>query len=163
MATTYEPIATTTLGSSTTSITFSSITGTYTDLKLVFSGSGSGGNLTLTFNGTGGTSYSSTMLAGYGAAYSSRTSNAAFIYSMETELNSSIPKLTEIDILSYAGSTNKTFLIASSEEFSTDGAVIRRVGMFRSTAAINSITLQVGGGNTIATGATASIYGILKA
>ena len=37
MATTYEPIATTTLGSAAASITFSSIAGTYTDLRLVLS------------------------------------------------------------------------------------------------------------------------------
>jgi len=37
MPTTYEPIATTTLGSATASITFSTISGAYTDLVLVAS------------------------------------------------------------------------------------------------------------------------------
>ena len=35
-AATYEPIATTTLGSAASTITFSSISGSYTDLILVF-------------------------------------------------------------------------------------------------------------------------------
>jgi hypothetical protein len=35
MASTYEPIATTTLGTATASVTFSSISGAYTDLVLV--------------------------------------------------------------------------------------------------------------------------------
>ena len=162
MPTTYEPIATQTLGSAASSITFSSISGTYTDLRLVFSGTGSGGTLLLTFNATGGSSYSSTMLAGYGAAYSSRTSNAAFLYALETELSSTIPKISQIDIFSYSGSTNKTCLIASSENFNTDGAVIRRVGLFRSTGAITSIKLEVSG-FTINEGSTATLYGIKNA
>jgi hypothetical protein len=40
MAITYEPIATTTLGSAAASVTFSSISGSYTDLVLVVTGIG---------------------------------------------------------------------------------------------------------------------------
>ena len=40
MAITYEPIATNTLGSAAASVTFSSISGTYTDLVVVVSGNG---------------------------------------------------------------------------------------------------------------------------
>jgi hypothetical protein len=47
MAKTYEPIATTTLSSAQSSVTFSSISGSYTDLVLVSNVSGSGGNANL--------------------------------------------------------------------------------------------------------------------
>jgi hypothetical protein len=51
---TYTPLATVTLGSSASSVTFSSIPGTYRDLILIFDGTGSGttGNLRMTFNGS---------------------------------------------------------------------------------------------------------------
>ena len=64
MATTYTPIATTTLGSGQTSVTFSSISGTYTDLILIASASNTGGatNIRLQFNGDTATNYSSTRI-----------------------------------------------------------------------------------------------------
>ncbi len=60
MPATYEPLATTTLGSAASSVTFSSISGSYTDLVVVFSGTAGGGNsnLILTFNSDTGSNYS---------------------------------------------------------------------------------------------------------
>ena len=57
MPATYEPIATTTLGSAAASITFSSIAGTYTDLRLVMVGTTSASDWAFVrFNGTDGSS-----------------------------------------------------------------------------------------------------------
>ena len=84
MTATYEKIATTTLGSNTTSITFSSITQTYTDLVIII------GNAKTTVNTDGpilgfnadtgaGTNYSWTFMQGNGStAYSSKASNLTY-------------------------------------------------------------------------------------
>ena len=73
MPATYEPIATTTLGSAASSITFSSIAGTYTDLRVVFTpqGATAGVSAYLEFNGISTTTYSETYLQGNGTTASS--------------------------------------------------------------------------------------------
>jgi hypothetical protein len=62
MTATYEKIATTTLGSTTATVTFSSISGAYTDLVLVerLVKSITGGSLQVRFNSDTGTNYSAT-------------------------------------------------------------------------------------------------------
>jgi hypothetical protein len=83
MPATYEPIATTTLGSAATTITLSSIPSTYTDLRLVtvLSNNGAGGDsLYITCNGDalGATSlYSETRLRGDGSTATSARSSSA--------------------------------------------------------------------------------------
>ncbi len=66
MANTYEPIATTTLTSASSSVVFSSIPQTYTDLVVVFVGKNTTANVAMTgefdLNGDGGNNYSSTQL-----------------------------------------------------------------------------------------------------
>ena len=73
MPATYEPIQTTTLGSAAASYTFSSIPSTYTDLKLVITGTSVGAyaDIDLRFNSDTATNYSWTALAGNGTAASS--------------------------------------------------------------------------------------------
>jgi hypothetical protein len=69
MAATYEPIETQTLGSAAASVTFSSITGSYTDLILVSSISTTHTattSLVIQLNGDTATNYSNTRLLGDG-------------------------------------------------------------------------------------------------
>lgn len=167
MPATYEPIATTTLSSSAASITFDSIPNTYTDLRLVWTGTENtgGDNLALTFNGTTGssTAYSDTLLGGDGAsAFSSRNTSTSTITATAQGLDTTKPFFITIDLFSYAGSTNKTCLITSSEDLNGSGYVVRRVGLYRSTSAISQIKLAVGT-YTMKVGTTATLYGILKA
>jgi hypothetical protein len=69
MAATYEPIATYTVPSNTTSYTFSSIPGTYTDLVISMSVASSSSNtLFIRFNGDSSALYSATRLSGSGTA-----------------------------------------------------------------------------------------------
>jgi len=79
MPATYEPIATTTLGSAAATITFSTIAATYTDLRLtlVFTTSVGGANVFFRFNGDTGTNYSYTSLEGSGSAASSSRNTGA--------------------------------------------------------------------------------------
>ena len=167
MPATFEPIATTTLGSAAASITFSSISSAYTDLRLVIVATmDSGGTMpTLQFNNDTAANYSTTSLYGTGAsAGSCRTTNYNYfeLGGESTGGSTTIPMLLTIDIFSYAGSTNKTILGSESNDLNGSGEVTRRVGLWRSTSAITSIKIPTSSGNLKA-GTTATLYGILKA
>jgi hypothetical protein len=165
MPATYEPIATTTLGSAAATITFSSIPSTYTDLRLVLVASSvSGSNfVTITFNGTGGTAYSQTSVYGLGtSAITDQTTSQAYINLAVSGLSTTIPTMYTLDVFSYTGSTFKTSLFNSNEDKNGSGAVTAGVGLWRNTAAINTLGISKPTGNyTI--GTTATLYGILKA
>jgi hypothetical protein len=165
MATTYEKIATTTLGSASATITFSSISSAYTDLRLVITAlQGSGNNIALRFNSDSGTNYSRTRLIGNGtSATSTRATDDTEIDLNREALSSTNPSLYEVDIFSYAGSTYKTLLATSNEDRNGSGSVVRAVGLWRDTTAINSITITSLSADTMGAGTSATLYGILKA
>ena len=62
----------------------------------------------------------------------------------------------------YAGSTYKTMLTMDSNDLNGSGSVETTVGLWRSTAAINTITLSANA-DTFAAGTTATLYGIKAA
>ena len=166
MAITYEPIATTTLGSSTASVTFSSISGTYTDLVLIFNGGITTADyaIRIRFNGDSGSNYSRTAISGYGTgAGSDRASNV-------TGLNvfmgfSGIPANT-LDtsgiahIQNYSNSTTYKTVISRSGNAARSAEA--QVGLWRSTSAITSIVIDTGSGN-LYSGSTFTLYGIKAA
>ena len=169
MPSTYEPIATTTLGSAAATITFSSIPATYTDLRVVWIGRSTANtpDLRLRFNSDTGTNYSNTILRGTGAAAeSSRQTNvSSFILEAgsRTATNPTTPTLREVDVFSYAGSTNKTALAKTSGDLnSVDGNVVVAVGLWRNTAAITSLEFSLTS-DSFAIGTTATLYGIKSA
>jgi hypothetical protein len=156
-------IATTTLGSAASSIVFTSIPATYTDLRIVFVGTAtSATGLRAQFNSDTGTNYSRTSLLGDGSAvYSQRGTNIAFIsLGINDNLSTTIPTLRTMDIFSYAGSTNKTVFTNESTDSNGGGAATIAVQMWRNTGAITSVSLNVSG-TTMAAGTTATLYGIL--
>lgn len=165
MPATYEPIATTTLGSATKSITFSSIPATYTDLRVVLVGTiqTAADFYEVTFNGTT-SGYSWTHLSGDGSADASGriTSNTKWVPNLPLAGSTTIPMLSTVDIFSYAGSTFKTGLMETSADLNGSGRVIRSVGLWQNTAAITSIKLEVQSYNWN-TGTTATLYGIKNA
>jgi hypothetical protein len=166
MPATYEPIATTTLSSAAATITFSSIAASWTDLRLTWVGTSSVNlvSLRLRFNADTGTNYSNTGLSGDGSAASSyRNTNSTRIdLPPSGGVSSTIPTFTTVDVFSYAGSTNKTVLTTGSDDRNGSGYATREVALWRSTSAINEITLSLSSGN-FATGTTATLYGIKAA
>ena len=72
------------------------------------------------------------------------------------------PHFLLVDVFSYAGSTNKTCLMEISHDRNGSGYVERAVGLWRSTAAITSVTITLNTGN-MAIGTTATLYGIKNA
>ena len=166
MPATYEPIATTTLGSSASSIDFTSIPSTYTDLRIIVNGKPTSGSfMWMRYNSDSSTTYSVTSLSGDGSAAASfRTTSAAQLtckgYSSD---DTSQPTLYEIDIFSYTSSTFKTHLCSTSADYNGSGNVQRFVGLYRSTSAITSVNLLRSASDTFAAGTTATLYGIKNA
>jgi hypothetical protein len=166
MATTYDKIATTTLGGAAANIDFTSIGSGYTDLKIILSGTNVSGNqdIIYQFNNDTSTNYSWTYLQGTGSAAGSgqATSIANIQLNAGAGISATIPYFAEIDIFSYAGGTFKTTLHSLSNDQNGSGAVQRFVGLWRSTSAITSVKIS-GSGSNLNTGTTATLYGILKA
>ena len=165
MATTYDSIATTTLGSAAASITFSSIAATYTDLRVVLVGTATtgGSSLMARYNSDATITYSWTELLGNGSAASSGSgSNNRLYVSENATLDTTIPHMYTLDIFSYAGSIYKTSLSTAQADNNGSGNIERAVGLWRNTAAINTILLY-SGSDTFKTGTTATLYGIKAA
>jgi len=169
MASTYEPIATTTLGSATAAITFSSIPSTYTDLKIIIvaTASVSGSALQFIFNNDSASNYSVTLINGNGVnassnKYSNQSTGYGLVASSSTGLSTSVPSFLSIDIFSYAGSTFKTALVAGNADKNGSGNVEYDVNLWRSTSAINRIDLSAQSAN-LSAGTTATLYGIKAA
>lgn len=163
MAKTYNPISTQTLGSAAASVTFSSIPATYTDLVLVCqSGEDTSDYLAVQFNSDTATNYSYTSLNGDGStATSVRASTQSrgllswYTYTPANTLNSA----SIAHIMNYANTTtNKTYL----SRFSSGNGAELIAGLWRSTAAINTIKLFPLTGS-FRIGSTFTLYGILAA
>lgn len=160
---TYTPIATTTLGSAQASYTFSSISGSYTDLVLVCSMAlNAASNPTIQFNSDTASNYSDTWVGGSGsvAASGRQTSvSAGLVAGIGTGYSPVI-----INIMNYSNTTTyKTYLSRGSATDQSGQNVSAWAGLWRSTAAINSITILPGGASTISAGSTFTIYGVLNA
>ena len=153
---TYTPIATTTLGSSVVSYTFSSVPSTYTDLVMVFNGT-AGNNLSLQFNGDTANNYSATRLRGDGtSATSSRWTNIGSMYgSYSAGIQTSIWQ-----IQNYANST--TYKTGLNRGGGASDQVEAYVGLWRSTSAITSVTV-IAPSSTMSAGATLTLYGLASA
>jgi hypothetical protein len=162
MPITYEPIATTTVSSASATVTLSSISGSYTDLILIVQGtlsSGGTGSINIRVNGDTGSNYSATQLDGNGssaASYreTSQTSANLGILSGASECNSIF------HFQNYANNTTYKTMLARGNNGA--GYVRAAVGLWRSTAAINSISI-FNPATTYAVGTTLSLYGIKAA
>ena len=162
MPSTYEPIATTTLGSAASSYTFSSISGTYTDLFLVVNGSAAstGFDVWIRLNSDSGSNYSSTNIYGTGsAAQSQRESNVTFLrIDRQGTWRSGNTSMIRANIMNYSNSTTYKTVISRSDAPADVAEAI--VGLWRSTAAITSIQVGNDAGANFSVGTTFTLYGI---
>jgi hypothetical protein len=164
MPTTYEPIATTTLGTAAVDITLSSIPASWTDLRLVFicPATASSAGVRVRLNSDSGTNYSFTQLFGNGAsATSARSTSVSYLYLIDT--NTSQPVFGSMDVFSYAGSTFKTALLERSMDRNGAGTVGRNVGLWQSTSAVTSVYIYNDSAINFPIGTTATLYGIKNA
>jgi hypothetical protein len=165
MPTTYEPISTTTFTGSTTTVTFSSIPNTYTDLRVIFAGGvpASDNAAYVRFNGDNGTNYNWYNLIGTGAAISSSIGGPS-----ESLINAgtivSNRSLITLDIFSYANTSKyKVALITGSADKNGSGTVERKSALWLSNSAITSITFYTSGSVNFTNGSCITLYGIKAA
>ena len=161
---TYEKIATTTLGSTASDITFSSISGTYTDVILLLSHSSSSttGLVYLELNSdSANNEYSNTrMIADSGGASSDRSNgannvNQRFISWARTERATTL-----VNFNNYSNTTTtKQLLIRNSN---ASGQVSLAAVLWRNNSAITQIKI-INQSTTFAVGTMATLYGIKAA
>lgn len=161
---TYTQIASTTLGSAASSVTFSSIAGTYTDLVVVMnSGATALSDFKLNFNSDTATNYSNTFLWGSVSPDigSARVSNGTYMLGCYyANLGTTIQTTQIINIMNYSNATTyKTALIRGAKAGTSTDAI---VGLWRSTAAITRIDIA-SVGSTFLAGSTFNLYGITAA
>lgn len=160
---TYTPLATTTLTGTAASVTFSSISGAYTDLVLISTfGETTGLDFYLRFNGDTGGNYSTTRMGGNGStADGTRTTNDTGIQP-RTPANppATITTMYNTNIMNYANTT--TYKTAIAKYNFVSAWTEMDVGMWRNTAAITSITLATVS-STWVIGSTFTLYGIAAA
>ena len=163
---TYTPIATTSTSGSASSYTFSSSPSTYTDLMLVVNGTNSSGStedLMCRYNGDTGSNYSRTYLEATGSAVASgRTANAVYAI-IGGYIGSGKDFVSIFQFLNYSNTTTyKTSLSRANIAAGTYG-LYTTVGLWRSTAAINSVQVFWPSAGTFGNGTTLTLYGIAAA
>jgi|688.fasta_scaffold121372_4 hypothetical protein len=166
MPITYEPIATTTLGSAAANFTFSSISQNYTDLIAVIVGnsvnSGLIGSAIRVGNGSvdTGSNYSMTELYGDGSSAQSYRETSQTRWNLTLMTNGTTTGVNIIQIMNYSNTT--TYKTSLTRANVTSTALRAVVGLWRSTSAINIIEIAPNAGNWAA-GTSATLYGIKAA
>jgi len=172
MPSTYEKVATNTLGSSSTTVTFSSISGSYTDLVCIANVQVNlGGGPVITFNSDTGSNYSITRLYADGTSVASNRSSSATNLDLGTGGQASItanqysPYI--FHFMNYSNATTyKTSLLRLSSAgggFSGAAEIDQCVGLWRNTNAITTITLTCSNSRNFQTGSSFTLYGIKAA
>lgn len=162
LPTSYESIATTTVGSGgSTSVTFSSIPSTYTHLqiRLMNLSATEANGILIRFNSDSGTNYAEHDLRGSGTAVN------AYAYTSQTGAqlgmfgSSTAPGVAIGDILDYTNTNKyKTLRTLYGYDKNGGGYIFLSSGLWMSTNAITSITLS---GGTFNQYSHFALYGIL--
>jgi len=167
MPSTYEKIATNTLANATTAtVTFSSISGTYTDLVAVINTGGTTSTLSslqMRFNSDSGSNYSTTVLYGTGSAaasgnYASQTK--MLIGNIVNALPQNVNSNCVVQVQNYSNATTYKTSLARFNDSSRD--VNTTVSLWRNTAAITAVEFFTPL-SFFASGSTFTLYGIKSA
>jgi hypothetical protein len=163
MTSTYEKIATSTLGSNSATIEFTSISSAYTDLVVIGSLKVSTTNnpaCYLQFNGDTASNYSTTILWGNGTTTgSTRLSSQTFIrYNYTADPNTTDFGTVLININNYSNTT--TYKTVLTKWGLAPRGLDTSVGLWRNTAAINKVTFTLESPANFTTGCVWTLYGI---
>lgn len=168
---TYEPISTISIQSDSSSIVFNNIPSTYTDLiaQISYANSTASYGIGVQFNLDTASNYSETFLYGTGtsalfARYSSQTWAYLNAYGVTATTTIATPAIVNATFFNYSNTNiNKSFLSASSGSGAAGNGLDRVVGLWRSTAAINSITFLAAPSGNLKSGTIISLYGMKAA
>lgn len=172
MASTYELIASTTLGSDTDTVTFDSLPQNFDDLAIrVTARSTRTGTavsyVRMSFNSVTMTGHDYRQLSGNGSTTSSAayTDDSASIPNPPAGYTSNTFSSVEIYIPNYAGSTNKSYSVSAvTENNDTLANIFCVAGLWRSTSPITQINFwdNYPLGRQITAGSSFYLYGITK-
>lgn len=164
MATALVPIAWQSLGSTTTTVTFSSIPSTYRDLyfRMTVNGGNASASYMLTrMNGDSGTNYSDQVAFGSSSAGATSRNAANYLFLDESfvTFNSTTYATYGYHILDYA-TVDKFKPILARADNGSNGTTMC-AGRWSSTAAVTSVTFNDGSGWGFGAGSTFALYGVL--
>lgn len=154
----YNALASVTLTSPQSNVTFGNIPAEYKDLRLIVNGVGTSEiNIQLQFNGDSGGNYSQVNIRGFGASQiaSSSTTTSSIVSNYSTGLQPSSRAVNIYDIMDYS-STNKhkSVLVHATHSDELDLLAAR----WASTVAITSIAVLSGA--NFAANSTFTLYGV---
>jgi len=159
---TYIPLATTTLASSASSVTFSSIDQSYGDLVLVFDGQTTGVVIPrIRFNGAT-TNYTVVSMQGSGSSTNSNTFTSSGILLGGQMTSDGTGAIRIAYIMDYSATDkHKTVLVRANQIGGSNPGVEADAGRYASTSAITSLAV-VDVTSSFEAGSTFSLYGIAK-
>lgn len=156
---TYTPIATYTATGSVSTVTFSSIPSTYTDLVLIGFAKDSNGYTGMRVNNDSSSIYSRTIMTWNGSsASSSRTSGTNTLYVGGNDSNFEV---TRYNFMNYSNTTVYKTIVGT--QTIANATSVAQAGIWRSTSAINEIDIYSVSGASILAGTTWTLYGIAAA
>jgi hypothetical protein len=158
---TYTPLATVTLGSSASSVTFSSIPATYRDLILIhsskhtFAGSTSVRDSGIRFNSDSGSNYLRVNMDSKIDSGTATETSIALIYGRVD--GNFVPGI--VQIMDYSATNkHKTVLYRSG---AANDYVYAQAARWANTAAVTTITIAPSGSFQIIAGSTFALYGVI--
>lgn len=163
MPSTYTPIASTTLGTNSASVTLSSIPSTYTDLVLVcnLTANTTPLNMGIRFNSDTSSLYSGTTLGGTGSSAASTRYSGTLIGEIYASTGTvSGNQIFIMNIMNYSNTT--TFKTALTRFNSASYGTEAQANLYRSTSAINSVTV-LAQSDSYKAGSTFTLYGVKSA
>ena len=165
----YESIATVTLGSPNSTITFSSIPSTYKHLQIRVLAKSSNASdyssFTFTANGDTGSNYAWHYIFGDGSsAAAGGASGESFIREINFTGGTSLTNIffgAVIDVLDYSStSKNKTFRMLGGSDGNGSGNIHLGSGVWLNTSAISTLTFTPSGGSNFTANTQFALYGI---
>jgi hypothetical protein len=157
---TYEAIASTTLSATASSIDFTSISSAYTDLVMIMYLQDSGGGVTVRINNDSGSNYSRNILYGSSSTAAAYRDSGTTIPTGGQASPGFAPEI--MHFMNYSNTTTyKTVLTRQNEAPGT--FIAAGVSLWRSTSAINQITVNATSTNSLQIGTQVSLYGIKAA
>jgi hypothetical protein len=157
---TYTPLANITLGSTATTVTFTSISQSYRDLVLVVSGKSTiSENPTFRFNADTGSNYPMVNMYGNGSSATSASTNSTrFFVGYGVTFNNSDISNAVINVMDYSATDKHKSVLVRDNNSSV--ATEAQAGRWASTSAVNSISLFFNFGASWQVGTSFALYGI---